>query len=417
MPSLLLTLTRPATRLVCTLLALFVAAPVLADDLRLASVDMGRAAASPEGLFAKAYQEMRANRPDSALANVDRLISIRPDFKLAYLLKGDLLLAKTRPLATFGAAPAASSESLADLKEEARVRVLRYIDQPPADSLPAQILRLSPSQKYALLADASRARLFVFENVGGEPRLVRDFYVSVGRNGVNKRSEGDKRTPVGIYTIADELPRRQLTDFYGAGAFPLDYPNEWDQSLGRSGHGIWLHGVPSDTYSRPPKASDGCLVVSNPDYTEIARYIRGGTTPFFIAERTDWLDRTAWLARRQALLNQIDTWKADWQRMDANRFLGHYSDGFLAKAGRGWAETKRRNIVQKDWIRVNLSDMSVFLYPSNDLAVVTFTQTYDSDKHRDVSRKRLYLRLEEGSWRIALEKSLETSSTMLAARD
>lgn len=387
-----------------------------AEDIRLAAADINKYTPSPESLVTRALQEIRASRPDSALANVDRLIALRPDFKLAYLIKGDLLLSKSRALPSFGAAPSGSSQSLADLKEEARVRLLRYIDQPAPDSLPRQILQLAPNQKYALLADADRARLFIFENVEGEPLLIRDYYLSVGRNGVNKRSEGDKKTPVGVYTLSNELPRQQLTSFYGAGALPLNYPNEWDTLQGRSGHGIWLHGVPPDTYSRPPKTSDGCLVVSNPDYSEIARFIRGDNTPIIIAERTDWVDRATWQAQREALLNKLETWKADWQKQDVERFLGHYSNEFLNREGASWSDSKRRNISQKTWIRVGLSDMSLFLYPSNDLAVITFTQSYDSDKHRDISIKRLYLKLENGNWRIAFEKTLQTAPALASNR-
>jgi murein L,D-transpeptidase YafK len=61
------------------------------------------------------------------------------------------------------------------------------------------------------------------------------------------------------------MPQDKLTDFYGSGAFPINYPNEWDRIRGRNGYGIWLHGTPRDTYSRPPRASDGCIVLSNED--------------------------------------------------------------------------------------------------------------------------------------------------------
>ena len=30
----------------------------------------------------------------------------------------------------------------------------------------------------------------------------------------------------------------------GDGAFPLNYPNEWDRRLNKTGSGIWLHGTP-----------------------------------------------------------------------------------------------------------------------------------------------------------------------------
>ena len=58
---------------------------------------------------------------------------------------------------------------------------------------------------------------------------------------------------------------RRSYSFYGTAAFPISYPNEWDRRQGRNGFGIWLHGTPSDTYSRPPRASDGCVVLTNQD--------------------------------------------------------------------------------------------------------------------------------------------------------
>lgn len=379
-----------------------------AEDYRLASADLGRLMPTLDSLVGSAIQDIRASNPDAALANVDRLIAMRPDFKLAHLLKGDLLQVKAGTIASFGPSgkPATSKRAeLNDLKEEARVRLLRYIDQPDPGRLPKQILQLAPGQRYALLADASRARLYIFENIEGEPRLVRDFYVSIGRNGIDKRTEGDKKTPTGVYTMTSELPRKRLTSFYGAGAYPLDYPNEWDSLLGNSGHGIWLHGVPPNTYSRPPKASEGCLVVANPDYQEISRYIRPHTTPIVIAERTEWLDRVDWLAVRHELLNALEAWRVDWQRQDVDAYLDHYNESFLKSAGRGWVDSKRRNISQKNWIRVQLSDINLFMYPASDLAVVNFTQDYDSDKHKDTTRKRFYLKLDQGRWRIALEKN------------
>jgi murein L,D-transpeptidase YafK len=370
--------------------------------------------ATPDVQVTKSLLEVRAGRMDAALREIDRLIAQQPDFKLAHLIKGDLLLAKSRPLPALGGG--GNSSGIEDLREEARLRLLGYLEEPASNQLPRQILQLAPTQKYALLADAAKARLYVFENANGEPRLVRHFYMTVGRNGVEKRVEGDKKTPVGVYVISDHIPRARLTDFYGAGAFPLDYPNEWDQTLGRTGHGIWLHGVPSDTYSRAPRASDGCVVLANPDFSEVAQYVEVGHTPMVITERAEWLDRDEWLAQRRALLTKLDAWKVDWERQDQDGFLGHYSPRFLLGEGKAWADSKRRNIANKDWIKLNLTDLSLFLNPSDSLAVVTFTQEYDSNAFRNTSRKRLYLSQEQGEWRIALEKSLQPAP-IVASRE
>ena len=102
----------------------------------------------------------------------------------------------------------------------------------------------------------------LYENRNGEPHYVADYYVTIGKNGVDKFKEGDKKTPLGVYHVTDNLPRSKLADLYGSGAYPISYPNEFDKREGRGGKGIWLHGVPTDTYSRPPRASDGCIVLS-----------------------------------------------------------------------------------------------------------------------------------------------------------
>lgn len=392
-----------------------------ADDepIRLASADLRRHVAttptpsstpSPDGLLANILTEIRANRIDSALRDIEQLISIRPNFKLAHLIKGDLLTAKARPLATLGAAPGSQNQQLSDLRQEARVRLMRYVDQPLPDTLPRQILMMAPNQKYALLADAERARLYVFKNENGEPSLVEDFYMTIGRKGTEKRTEGDKKTPVGVYFISQKLPASQLTDFYGAGAFPINYPNEWDQKQGNTGHGIWLHGVPPDTYSRPPRSSDGCVVVSNPDLIALSKYVQPGITPLVIATRTEWLDREQWLEQRNAFLDRLEVWKGDWESRDADLYFGHYSSRFLSDAGPAWQEGKRRNITQKEWIRVKMNDLSIYLYPTTaSLAVVSFAQHYSSDKFSDVTPKRVYFQQDRGQWRIALEETLPQS--------
>lgn len=377
----------------------------------LAAADSSRFMPSPDALIGKTLQDIRASRLDDALKEVDRVISIRPDFKLAHLIRGDLLMARAKPLSGLGAVPTAPAQSLTDLRDEARVRLMRYIDQPDPNQLPRQILQLAPNQKYALLADAGRARLYLFENVNGEPRLVRDYYMTIGRNGTDKRLEGDKKTPVGVYLLSEKLSKRKLSDFYGAGAFPLNYPNDWDQLQGRGGHGIWLHGVPSDTYSRPPRSSDGCVVVTNPDLKELSRWVQVGVTPVVIADRADWVTRQEWEKSRDTLMQSLDSWKSDWEAREADRFLSHYSSTLTGTDPQGWICNKRRNIQEKEWIRLSLRDVSLFLYPGGEMAYTEFTQQYDSDKLASISRKRVYWRLEGDRWRIALEKAIDVPVT------
>jgi len=62
----------------------------------------GAVAATPEDRLSGVYQALEANKIDLALRRVDDLIRDYPNFRLAYLVRGDLLLARARPLQTFG---------------------------------------------------------------------------------------------------------------------------------------------------------------------------------------------------------------------------------------------------------------------------------------------------------------------------
>ena len=101
--------------------------------------------------------------------------------------------------------------------------------------------------------DASRSRLYLFENTGSELKLVGDYYLSVGKLGTEKSVEGDMRTPLGVYYVTSNLDPRTLKDFYGSGALPINYPNPYDMQRGKTGGGIWLHGTPPGQFSRPPQ--------------------------------------------------------------------------------------------------------------------------------------------------------------------
>jgi murein L,D-transpeptidase YafK len=342
---------------------------------------------------------------DAALAEADRLIQRYPNFQLAHLLRGDLLLARVRPITRFGNA-SHGGERLEELKLEALARVRAQSERPPQDAVPRFLLQMSPAQKHAIVIDASRFRLYLYENANGTPRLVSDFYGTLGRNGIDKLREGDRKTPIGVYFVTSMIPGNKLPDLYGWGALPISYPNEWDRLAGRTGYGIWLHGVPADTYARAPWASDGCIALANPDIEALAARVAPGATPVVIAERAEWLAPREWREQSEAFLRQLEAWRADWESRDTERYLANYARGFRSDGMdlAAWSAHKRRVNAAKAWIKVRLADLSVLRSPGQqDLMVVTFRQDYRSNSYVQRSHKRQYWIMEDGRWKIAYE--------------
>ncbi|MEK7738001.1 MAG: L,D-transpeptidase family protein [Pseudomonadota bacterium] len=362
--------------------------------------------AGPEPLLARVFEQIEQNRLDVALQEVEALVKAYPNFHLANLIKGDLLLARSRPIQAFGNIANAPLDKLADLREEAIARLKAYREKPPANYVPRYLLQMRADQKYAIVVDTQKSRLYLYQNENGTPHFVADYYISHGKLGTDKVREGDKKTPIGVYHVTGSLSRQKLGDFYGNGAFPISYPNEWDKRQGRNGHGIWLHGTPSNTFSRPPKASDGCVVLANQDLDAISKNLQIGLTPVIISNSIEWLSLDDWQAERESLKKQIEEWRADWESLNVEKYLGHYSQKFLSDGQNyaQWGDRKRQVGNGKSWIKVAADNISMFRNPGKeDMAVVTFDQDYRSNNLSNVMKKRQYWQKEDGRWKIVYE--------------
>ena len=360
-----------------------------------------------EAQLVKSLQAIKNNRLDLALNEVDSLLLANPNFKLAQLVKGDLLMARAGAIDSFGSASNAPSEKINDLRDEARVRLQRVQSQPQSKLAPRYLWQLDARQKYALVVDTSRSTLYVYQNVKGEPRYVADYYITIGKLGTEKLSAGDQRTPIGVYFVTANLPKNKLADMYGNGAFPLSYPNEWDRKNGRGGQGIWLHGTSSDTYSRPPRASNGCVVLSNDDLDKLAPYLQVGITPVIITNHMDWSSAPD-QGERAALLQEMDQWRKDWASLDTDTYLRHYAQNFSSDNMNyaAWAKQKKLVNSGKSWVKVNISEVSVFTYPEQpNMVVVNFEQDYSSSNLSNRMKKRQYWIKQNNRWQIIYEGS------------
>ncbi|TXH06054.1 MAG: hypothetical protein E6R07_02595 [Nevskiaceae bacterium] len=353
---------------------------------------------------------MQGGDAEGARRDLAALTQRQPNFRLANLLYGELLasLAGAR-----GSTLIDNQQDplLQDLTEEARLRTAGEKALPPAGYVPNAILQLDQHHPYFIVVDLPKARLYLMENgKDGEVHLVRDHYAGMGRKGYGKQSTGDLRTPVGVYHVTGWLPKDKLPEIYGVGAFPLNYPNLWDQFKHRSGHGIWLHGVPSDTYVRAPRSSEGCVTMANDDLLALKPYVTAGETPVILSDAVEWLPPDQARDERRAFLARIEDWRSKWSHKDTDGYLAYYGPGFTTD-GMNLAQFvahKRRVNAGKRFIDVQLRDINLFRYPGagEPMMLAEFTMDYRSDNFRSTTQKQQFWRQDKnGDWKIFREEN------------
>ena len=382
-------------------------ASVAADEQR------SLAAAQSDGLaearLLEIYRLIGQGDLRQAMTRAQNLVATHPNFQLAQLVYGDLLSSQVRQVRVLGDVPDTTSRlaepALNDLREESRMRMKALRERPPAGTVPSQFLQLSARNRHAIAVDASRSRLYLFENNGNGLRLIADYYISVGKSGIEKAVEGDLRTPLGVYYITNTINPRSLKDYYGAGALPINYPNPLDARRGKTGSGIWLHGTPSDQYARPPKASDGCVVMANPDLKVILGTVEIRDTPVVIAPSLNWIPPQNLQPEASAFEAVLQGWRSAKSKGDLNRTLSYYASDFSSE-GRdlnGYAQVLGKEVAKAGGRELTLKELSVLRWTDNnaDTMVVTFGEVPDGAMSGP--KKRQYWARQGNQWKIFFE--------------
>ena len=284
-------------------------APITAASLPKDSPFIGAFKGSPESRLIAIYRLIGQQQTELAIDAAASLTHDVPGFRLAQLVYADLLSARggnagfgVANAASAGASAPAIASEVAELREEAMQRLHALQERPPAGQVPAEFIVLPRAVHHAIAVDTSRSRLYLFENGPQGMKLVSDHYVSVGKQGVDKSVEGDQRTPLGVYFVSDRVGQSSLSPEFGAGAMQLNYPNLFDKLQGRSGSGIYLHGVPFNTYSRPPKDSDGCVTLANDELVKLMNTVPVHDTPIIITKQIHWVGDNATQQHRAEIL-------------------------------------------------------------------------------------------------------------------
>jgi L,D-transpeptidase YnhG len=362
-----------------------------------------------EARLIEVYKLAGQAKSRQALALAERLVNDHPNFQLAQLVYGDLLAAQSRPVRTLGDVPSSTAKAnatlLADLRQESLLRLKALRERPQPGTIPSQFLQLSARNKHAIAVDASRARLYLFENTPTGLKLLADYYISLGKSGIEKTAEGDLRTPLGVYFVTSNLDPKSLKDFYGSGALPINYPNQLDIKRGKTGGGIWLHGTPPAQFSRPPQATDGCVVLANPDLERIIRTVEVRSTPVVIAQSLKWVAADSVKTDTQAFEAALQTWQKAKSDGDMDKLANLYASDFSSygKTLADWTALQRAESLKMRGRAVQLKDLSYLRWTDNgmDTMVVTFGEVANGSRTGPVRRQ--YWVRQSRQWKIFFE--------------
>lgn len=404
------------------LLLVFATAPVSAEKLQdkkakktlsaqKQQTKANEAGGQAEARLIRIYQLIGQAKTRAALPLAEQLVRDHPNFQLAQLVYGDLLNAQLRPVRAVGDVPDTTAKAgavqLAELRKESQLRLQALRERPAPGLIPSQLANLSAQNKHVIAVDASKARLYLFENTSNGLVLLGDYYISLGKSGTEKTLEGDLRTPLGVYFVTSNLDPKSLRDFYGSGALPINYPNQLDIKRGKTGSGIWLHGTPPEQFSRAPLATDGCVVLANPDLERIINTVQIRTTPVLIAQSLKWAAPSSIKADSKTFEDALAAWSSAKSSGDINRLLALYAPDFnsYGKSLAAFTPSLQNDIKQLAGRPIQLKDVSYLRWTdTSDTMVVTFAEL--AQGARLGSTKRQYWTRQGEQWKIFFEGTI-----------
>ena len=278
-----------------------------------------------------------------------------------------------------------------------------------AQSVPAWLLRVPGSIETIFIAETEASTFYRFDRRDDHhvEKAGQD-YMSIGRGGVGKQREGDRKTPLGIYFVTEQLDTTLLHDKYGITAFPLDYPNAWDRRLGRTGDGIWVHGVDPNGGTRPPLDTDGCIALPNERLRALEKLFAPNVTPVLITTQMKWATPADIAAERASLEGAVIGWVSALEKGDMHAWLDSYDEAFqhwgMDKSE--WSAFSMQTIASRPISDVKISDLLLLGDPSEPgLYLSRFRlEVSEGDSRKVVSLRRMYWRRSEsGAYRIIAE--------------
>ena len=258
------------------------------------------------------------------------------------------------------------------------------------------------TKKYVIVADKLSKKLELFKKEDKKFLKVLTQSMITGEKAGDKQFEGDKKTPVGAYKLTRKLTK--LDQYYGPLALVTNYPNTYDKSLNKNGHGIWIHGMPLDETRED--FTKGCIALENENLVSLDNSINYDESVLLISEKS--VEQTTKDEIAQVLAF-IYSWTDSWKRSDTEEYLSYYNEDFKRANGQDFKAFKRhkRYIFSRNEKKtIKFSNMNIMPYPNTEnkkMFKVVMDQYYRTKSYFYEGVKELYLELKDNKITILSE--------------
>lgn len=247
-----------------------------------------------------------------------------------------------------------------------------------------------------------RADLMTWPEKTDEAALLMSFQIAVGKAVGDKQKQGDNKTPEGIYITQGFIPGNTLPPRYGAMAIPINFPNPVDRYMGKTGYGIWLHGVENKGRIAEKQVTRGCVAFYNKDIKQLANWVRAHQTVVMIVNGKGTVNSSHDLGRVRQL---TAAWQTAWQSRDIVRYSDFYSANFRHKAMGKNAYRAHKKAVFAAYTNMSVAMDNHRYFSNGRYAIAVMNQDFNGD-NRYVAKGRKILYWEKtptGDWKILRE--------------
>lgn len=258
------------------------------------------------------------------------------------------------------------------------------------------------TKEYVIVAEKENKKMTLFAKNGDDYKQISKDSMIVGEKAGDKFLEGDKKTPEGAFELVQK--RTGLDQFYGPFALVTEYPNTFDKSLDKKGHGIWIHGMPFN--GDREKFTQGCLALDNEKLETLAKNIDYKKT-VLITSGDEF--KKASKNDIALILSSIYKWKDAWKYSNIEEYLSFYSKDFKRADQSDFKkfETQKRQIFAKNESKtINLFNMDISPYPNSlkkKIYKAVMDEEYVSPSVKFVGKKELYFEIDNNKVKILSE--------------